>query len=154
MSKKQIQTLTRRDVSPADFELSQQQGEVITLLLAGKSQTEAAGAVGITPETISRWKNTAPGFVAELNKQRRAQFEDTISQLDALAVKAFGALGDLLQSADERTRLDAVKVYLGYRGQLTPPAGEVDPALVLKRWLIDDQKHATELFRAEVFSGI
>ena len=51
--------------------LSVEQLNAIDVLVQGKTDQETAQAVGVTRETVNRWRNDNPHFAAELNKQRK-----------------------------------------------------------------------------------
>lgn len=109
-------------------ELTPQQAQVIGLLLAGKSQTEAAAAVGIAAESISRWKLSNAAFVAAYNEARQAQWDAITTRLDNLATQAVDALAELMQDDDPKVRLQAVRLWLEHRPGR--PEGETDPDAV------------------------
>jgi transposase len=50
--------------------LSVEQENAIDLLVMGVTDREAAQKAGIARETISRWRNDNPYFLAELNRRR------------------------------------------------------------------------------------
>jgi hypothetical protein len=103
---------------------------------------------------VSRWKSSHPAFAAALNRARRQQFDDAIAALDSLAIKAFDGLGELMGSPDDKTRLEAIKLYLSYRGQLTAPAGDVEPLIVAKRWELEDKRAVSSLNHDEFLANM
>lgn len=142
----------RREID--NGELSPVQLVVITKLLSGEKQGDIAAALELSPGTVSRWLNHHATFTAEYNRQRLAQYQDAITRLDSLAATAFNSLGELMQDPDPGIRLKAVQCFLSYRGPLSPPEGETDPARLVREWHIQDDQTAAKLLRAEVFASI
>jgi hypothetical protein len=54
--------------------LNARQLRAVQLLLEGKREVVVAQLVGVTPQTISRWKNQTPAFAAELLRCHRDSF--------------------------------------------------------------------------------
>lgn len=53
---------------PALSELEKKKAHVAHLISIGKSQSEAADIVGVSRETVSRWKRSDPNFMALINR--------------------------------------------------------------------------------------
>ncbi len=105
-----------------------QQAQVIALIVAGTTQTEAAAVVGITPETISRWKGGDAHFIAALTDAQQTKWLAGTAKLEDLAADALAALGELLQDEDPKIKLQAVKVWLDNRP--APPMGSTNPETI------------------------
>jgi hypothetical protein len=108
-------------------ELKPKQAEVIALLLAGRTQREAAESAGVSIYTISRWRHKDPIFIASLNEGRRSLYEAGVADLLDARREAIQALREMI--ADERSgnrwqRLRAVELALRYS---PAPAGMTDP---------------------------
>lgn len=114
--------------------LSTQQDRVICLLLAGKTQREAAQEVGIAEETVSRWVNGDAEFVAVLNARRQELWQANAEKLRALMARAIDALGDILESDDDTLRLKAAVAILRELDSTQPPMGPTDPDDVEIMW--------------------
>jgi transcriptional regulator with XRE-family HTH domain len=72
------------------------------LLYAGRSRTEIAAALGVSPRTVSRWR-TDPSVLAELERLRNA----------TPVTQALAVLEDIaLHGENERNRLQAAQTLL------------------------------------------
>ena len=98
-------------------ELNDKQLAVIAHLLDGKTQSEAATAVGIAAETISRWKRNDAHFVTVLNEQRRYLAHSHVAALQRLQLTAVRELHELITSeyTPAADKLQAIKVALSAR---------------------------------------
>ena len=112
-------------------ELTPQQDQVISLMLAGQTQREVAQAAGVAPETISRWRSGHAVFVATLNQRRHELWRGQRERLANLAGEAVGTLKDLMKSESDSIRLRAAVAVL--RTQAEPP-GETDPDRLQRKW--------------------
>jgi uncharacterized protein YerC len=109
--------------------LTAQQWQAIGLLVAGKKQVDIAQELGVTQETISRWRN-GPLFAAALNLAVRDAYSSTIGQVRGLVTDAVAALHESLYSEDERIRMAAALAVLRLHLQLdsTAPTLPTTPA--------------------------
>lgn len=107
------------------------QEAAILLLLAGKSQKQAAQEAGVAEETVSRWLNGDPIFVAELNRRKRELWEANRDRLRALHSKAVDVIEELLEAEDGATRLRAAVAILKNQAL---PSGPTDPEMVELVW--------------------
>ena len=80
--------------------LSQQQLDVLALLLAGQRQVDAAASVGVAPETVSRWVNHDAVFIAALNRCRKDIFDASVDRLRALSGKAIDVLEEIVTAPE------------------------------------------------------
>ena len=119
--------------------LSVGQLNAIDILVQGKTDQETALAVGVTRETVTRWRNDNPHFAAELNKQRRSIWAASHDRLRSLAGKAVDTLETALDSGDSRIAVELMKA-VGLYGQVKPQSGPVDAEFVLwekaKEWAL------------------
>lgn len=124
------------DVYRAEEEagLTAQQWQAVALLVAGKKQVEIAETLGVTQETISRWRN-GPLFAAALNLAVRDAYAATIGEVRGLVKDAVAALKECMYSEDERLRLSAALAVLRLHLQLdsTAPSLPVTPADIAQR---------------------
>jgi predicted transcriptional regulator len=90
-----------------------EQEAVLTAMLSGMSQKDAAAAGGVTPETVSRWLGEPFGaFNEELDARRTALRIANQAKLRQLAAKAVDAIETLLESESESVRLRAACAVL------------------------------------------
>lgn len=115
------------------FELEPKQVEALDLLLSGSSVTEAAAALGVARETVSRWRNSDPAFIAAYNAAIQSAWEATQSQLLTARGQAVKRLTELLDGDDQATALKAAVALV--RLDLPRPKGDVDPEKVA-RWQV------------------
>ena len=112
-------------------QLSVEQERAIGLLLAGASDREVAGAVGVTRQTVNAWRNHNDVFIAELNRRRADLWETTMDSLRRLVRDAVEVLADELRGDDKRLRHQAAVAVLRAAGlpdtRLLRPTGPTDP---------------------------
>jgi len=90
--------------------LSPEQIRAITLLVAGKSNTEVADTLGKERKTIYRWKQD-PHFIAELNRQRKEIYEAGQTRLYGLLHKAISVIEhQLIQENSLKAALEVLKL--------------------------------------------
>lgn len=107
-------------------QLSAQQEQVLTALLDGKTESEAAQIAGVEPDWPRKWFENDALFVAELNRRRKADWAHWQERLRRLVPKAEDSLEAILKCDDERTRLAAAVAILravGLFGQNLEPTG-------------------------------
>lgn len=108
--------------------LSITQETALLALMSGATQGEAAERAGVTRETVCRWLQDDPEFVAALNRARKEVWDASVDRLRLLALKATEVLAKLLESDDPRMRLSAVQLALKSTGldALSAPIGPLD----------------------------
>ena len=87
--------------------LKDQQMLAIPHILAGKSDAQVAEAVGVSRETVNRWRNHDQDFKNELSQSRVAHINARISALSSVNTKAIEVMEELLDSDDEQIRMRA-----------------------------------------------
>jgi predicted DNA-binding protein (UPF0251 family) len=92
--------------------LSTQQELALFALVGGATQSEAAERAGVVRETVCRWLQDDPEFVAALNRARKDIWDASIDRLRLLALKSTEVLAKLLASDDPRIRLTAAQTTL------------------------------------------
>jgi hypothetical protein len=85
--------------------LSVAQLNAVDLLVVGKTDQEAAEAVGVTRQTVNGWRNAHPYFQAELNRRRQELWGVSVDQLRALLPRAVAVLAEELDRGEARGRV-------------------------------------------------
>ena len=134
--------------------LSVSQERVIELLLAGKTQKEAAAEAGVAAETVSRWRKSNDAFREALGARRRELRAAQAERLRSLAGRAMGALEELLESRNGRVRLGAatavLKVAFAEKGERY---SEEEFEAAFHEWLGDRCKEIVEDVRWGPYGG-
>ena len=121
------------------MELSDKKRLVIVELVGGAKKQEAAAAVGVEPETVSRWQRD-PEFEAALNLARKDAYEASIQRLRRLQYRALDELEqqftDVELEPKERRRLALDVLRLTVR--LPVPAGRTDAGRIRNDQAWDD----------------
>ena len=123
--------------------LSNEQQQMITQVVEGKSFSEAAAAVGVDLATVEEWQKEA-GFVAALNRGRKALWGNSEDRLRALLPKALDAIEAAIRSDDLslKAALAVIKIVglgtHGVRDYGLLPMGDTDAAGVEAKWRQDE----------------
>ena len=94
-------------------ELNSKQIKAIPLLVTGMSDNEVAEQVGVSRQTVNKWKNQDDDFIYELNKQRSEIWNQFGDLYRSLIPKAIKTLEECLDSEDPKMRLGAARMILG-----------------------------------------
>ena len=105
-----VTTKLRGGATP--YGLTEEQIQAIPLIIEGKSDAEVGEEIGKTRETVNRWRNHDEDFKRELERVRKSYLEAQIAAVSARAHKAIAVLDNLLDSDDERIRLQAASLLL------------------------------------------
>ena len=105
-----VATKLRSDATP--YGLTDEQIQAIPLIIEGKSDAEVGEAIGKSRETVNRWRNHDADFKRELQAGRKSYLEAQIAAVSAHAQKAITVLDKLLDSDNERIRLQAASLLL------------------------------------------
>ena len=112
----QMKFLTNRPLPSDDIdapeELSEEQLQAIPLIIQGKSDAEVGEAIGRTRETVNRWRNHDEDFSDALDDARDSFMESQLVAVSAGAQMAVSALEELLNSEDDKVRLQAASLLL------------------------------------------
>lgn len=92
------------------IDLSVEQQNAIPLILSGKSDREVAEATGVARETVTRWRNSDPAFVARVNYERRALWDFGRDKVLTLQAKALDVLERALDDGDTHAALAFLKM--------------------------------------------
>jgi len=120
-------------------ELSNEQQQVVTLIVEGKSFSEAAEDVGAEEATVAEWQRDAK-FVAALNRRRKEQWNSCEDRLRALLPKALGTIEAALESDDMglKAALAVLRIVgLGTHGPSDyglRPMGDTDAGAIEASW--------------------
>jgi hypothetical protein len=111
------------------------QRNAVDLLAAGKTDTEAAGLLGLHRTTISKWRLYDVEFQAALNRRRAEVWEAGIDRLRALIPQALDVLAAQMVDPDGSDRVKAAVALL--KLVPLPPAalapGPADPGEIVRR---------------------
>lgn len=115
--------------------LSEAQVQAIEQLIAGQTKRAAAAAVGVSPNTMTRWHREA-AFVAALNARRLDVVEANTERLRALTDKALAVVEAALDDGNARVRLQAAGLVLQATGlrELPAPSQATEAAAVAAEW--------------------
>jgi len=132
--------------------LNGKQDQVITLLLAGKTQKDAAAEVDVAEETVSRWMKGDAVFVATLNARRRELWGANAQRLRSLAGKAIKTLEGLLESENEAMQLRAASEILKAvsLASVEPPSGRTNPDIIRLVWRDEEIMRLRGLMKAGI----
>jgi hypothetical protein len=112
------------------FMLSIEQHNAIDLLILGHTDQAVAEQIGVARETICRWRNENPYFMAELNRRRKDVWQTAHERLRGLVGKAIDIVEKALNADDVKAALTVLKATNLY-GHVEAPQGETDADLVL-----------------------
>lgn len=99
--------------------LTPKQQEAAALVAAGKTQRQAAEAVGVSPQTLTAWaKNEA--FKSQVQALLQPAHEGVQTALQGLHQRAAEVLASLLETAPPATKLQAIRLIFEIN-KATPP---------------------------------
>lgn len=127
--------MARRGYEPKTYELTPDQAAALDLLLAGQTITAAAATVGVTRETVSRWRNNDPAFQAAYNAALQSVYDAGQARLLEARGKALDRLAALVDSTDEATALKAAAALL--RVDAPRPDGPTSAAGIERLQVLD-----------------
>jgi DNA-binding CsgD family transcriptional regulator len=113
--------------TPGSFQpdpLTPEQLSAIDLLIQGKSDQEVADTIGKARETVWRWKNNVPFFMATLEARRQEVFGVAVQRLRNLLDKAIDNIAKDIEDGDVKSSFELVKAT-GLHG-FCPPTGETN----------------------------
>jgi hypothetical protein len=100
----------RRYLFP-DNQLTERQIRAVDLLLHGLSDADVATQLGIDRTTVFRWRKL-DHFARELDQQRRAVLQSSVSRLQSLLQPALNVLQKQLEGDEPRHQLRAAAILL------------------------------------------
>ncbi len=107
------------------------QQNAIDLLVLGKTDQEAADAVGVNRVTVAKWRLYDPWFQAELNRRRKELWADGVDRLRALIPKALDTLERELEQGEMGPRLALQILKLAGLERLGGSIGPDDPEQII-----------------------
>jgi hypothetical protein len=111
----------------SEAELSPEQVLVLTALLEGKTNAEAAQRAGVARETVSRWFARDAAFVACYKNRKAEVMQKAAGELASLVHDAIGAMRELVkQKKDPGIRLKAALRILEWNNVTRPDEYPVD----------------------------
>lgn len=116
--------------------LSVKQLNAIDLLVAGKTDQEVSEVVGVSRETVTRWRNENPYFAAALNTQRKHIWQAAHEKLRGLVNKAVDTLAVAIEGGDVKAAVEVLKAVDIY-GNVNEPWGPEDPQLILWQYAME-----------------
>jgi hypothetical protein len=107
-------------------ELAPDQAKALAALLLGGTQSAAAGKAGVARETVSRWLNHDPGFIAAYQNGRAELVDQVRIEIASLGRDAVGTIRDTLsQTTDPTLRFRAackvISLLVGDQPEETKP---------------------------------
>ena len=81
-----------------DRGLNDKQLKAIDLIISGKTDPQIAKSLAISRQTICRWRNHHPAFIAELNSRREALLSASADRLRRLTTNAIDVLEEEIDS--------------------------------------------------------
>lgn len=107
--------------------------QAIALLLAGRTDTAIAAALGISRSTLFRWKHYHPLFQAILNRLQAANWSATLHRLRSIYSRAAKVMDQNLRSPDPDLRFRAAQTLLIHTkpADLAPEPTLLDAGLIL-----------------------
>src|SRR5262245_42807538 len=84
--------------------LTVEQQNAVDLLVTGRTDAEAADAVGVHRVTITRWRLHDAHFQAALNRRRQEVWGESLDRLRALVPQALAVLEERLASETDGLR--------------------------------------------------
>ena len=95
-----------------DRKLSEKQAMAIPLVLAGLKDYDVAKEVGVTRQTVNKWKNQDLEFIDYLNYYRALLQRAYLDEIHALIPKAVRVLTEALEGDDQNVKIDVAKMIL------------------------------------------
>ena len=119
-------------------ELSERQKTAVELLLRGMSDIEVATQIGVDRGTVFRWRGNV-AFQRELERQRRAMWERSASEIQSMVGPALEILRKQLTGDDPKLAMRAAGVLLRFAtpSRLLPTTRAAQPVDEHKRYVDD-----------------
>lgn len=124
-------------------ELSEPQQAAVELLAVGKTDKEAAKALGLPGDTVARWRMHDPVFQAALNTCRSEAWRAGIDRLRSMIPQALDTLAEELTRPDnpDRCKLALDILRLAKLPDITPQ-GSADPETIVRQAVNQERQQA------------
>ncbi len=122
--------------------LTPKQQEAAALIASGKSQRQAAKAVGVSPQTLTAWAHKEE-FQKHVQALLQPAHEGVQTVLQGLHQRAAEVLASLLETAPPATKLQAIRLIFEVN-KVTPATPAEDPAFfesVMKHFTVQENIH-------------
>lgn len=100
-----------------NINLSANQLRAIELIVSGRSITDTALELGLSRETVSRWKRN-PNFIAELHQQQTDLILTARNRLQRMAMKAIDVIETNLNGGSLKAATQVLKMINIYEQQI------------------------------------
>lgn len=77
----------------------------VEMLVMGRTDAEVASQLGVARETVNRWRNLNPPFIAEMNQRRQDVWRATRERMRHLGTRALDVLDQQLQAGNVKVAL-------------------------------------------------
>lgn len=110
------------------LKLKDNQIQAARLLASGVKSIDVAKQLGVTPETVSRWRRSIE-FQAQINEVQADAHDDALNVLRSLSFNALSVLQEQLTNTDAppKVRLDAAQAVLRFLSLGLPSSEVIGP---------------------------
>lgn len=117
--------------------LSLKQEKAISLMILGKNDTEIGKAVGVSRESVWRWRNENPVFMEAARKRREKLIARHTEELQDLLGEALKVVKESLKSGDAQTKLRVALQLLKMSGLKGYAKEDEKPEMSEKEMMIE-----------------
>lgn len=110
------------------YTLTDQQMRALDLVIVGTKIVDIANEIGVTRETVSRWINDNPIFIATLNEKRRELYQASQDRMLRMLDTAYDTLFELLgEDSPPTVRLRAAQTVIQMCNEIKDNVGPAEP---------------------------
>lgn len=142
------------------YELSPKQIQAVGMLLDGQGVSEVAAEIGVARQTVSKWLNEDPYFMAAMNRGRLELWNGTQDRVRKITSKALEVVSDTLNDTEDPRRLDAAMGVLklfpaGGKGatSLSFEPGPLDPVEIMESMVLGKAEKETDNTMKALING-
>lgn len=121
-------------------------------ILGGKRDKEIAQEIGVSRETVSKWRHHNPVFQAEYNLRRKQIWDANRERLASLITKALGAIEKALEMGDASVALRILRCAKGLN-TIECPDGPTDVEGILRELALKRAEEELAATREEESKG-